>query len=92
MIKRKMTSAFALAAMMGMSTAFAVNPFSDVPSDSWAYQAVDQLATAGIINGIDITASQQEVENLIINVAAGNMTNVELAQWLRRNTIEININ
>jgi death-on-curing family protein len=45
-----------------------------------------------IINGIDITASQQEVENLIINVAAGNMTNVELAQWLRRNTIEININ
>ena len=26
-----------------------------------------------IINGFDITASQQEVENLIINVAAGNM-------------------
>lgn len=45
-----------------------------------------------IINGFDITASQQEVETLIINVAAGNMTNVELAQWLRRNTIEININ
>ena len=32
---------------MGVATAFAVNPFSDVPSDSWAYQAVDQLATAG---------------------------------------------
>ena len=45
-----------------------------------------------IINGFDIAASQQEVEKLIINVAAGNMTNVELAQWLRRNTIEININ
>ncbi len=40
-----------------------------------------------IINGFDINASQQEVENLIINVAAGNMTNVELAQWLRDNTI-----
>ena len=40
-----------------------------------------------IINGFDITASQQEVENLIINVAAGNMTNVELAQWLRDNTL-----
>jgi len=51
MIKRKMTSAFAVAAMMSVATAFAVNPFSDVPSDSWAYQAVDQLATAGIING-----------------------------------------
>ena len=42
-----------------------------------------------IINGFDITASQQEVANLIINVAAGNMTNVELAQWLRDNTIQL---
>ena len=42
-----------------------------------------------IINGFDINASQQEVENLIINVAAGNMTNVELAYWLEKNTIEI---
>ena len=42
-----------------------------------------------IINGFDIAASQQEVENLIINVAAGNMTNVELAYWLEKNTIEI---
>ena len=40
-----------------------------------------------IINGFDITASQQEVENLIINVAAGNMTNTKLAEWLRENTI-----
>lgn len=40
-----------------------------------------------IINGIDITASQQEVENLIINVSAGNMRNTELAEWLRENTI-----
>lgn len=42
-----------------------------------------------IINGYDIAASQQDVENLIINVAAGNMTNVELAQWLRDNTIQL---
>ena len=42
-----------------------------------------------IINGFDITASQQEVENLIINVAAGNMTNIELAQWLKDNTIQL---
>ena len=45
-----------------------------------------------IINGLDITASQQDVENLIINVAAGNMTNIALANWLRKNTIEINVN
>lgn len=42
-----------------------------------------------IINGFDITATQQEVENLIINVAAGNMTNIELAQWLTDNTIQL---
>ena len=29
------------------------------------------------------------VEKLIINVAAGNMTNIELAQWLRDNTIQL---
>ena len=45
-----------------------------------------------IINGFDITASQQEVENLIINVAAGNMTNTELAYWLKVNTKEITRN
>lgn len=40
-----------------------------------------------IINGFDITATQQDVENMIIDVAADNMTNTELAQWLRDNTI-----
>ena len=42
-----------------------------------------------IINGFDITASQQEVEELIINVASGNMTNTELSEWLRENTIKL---
>ena len=41
-----------------------------------------------IINGYDIMATQQDVENMIIDVAAGNMTNTELAQWLRENTAE----
>ena len=42
-----------------------------------------------IINGFDIIATQQEVEDLIIDVAAGNMTNTELTEWLRENTIKI---
>ena len=42
-----------------------------------------------IINGFDIAASQQEVENLIINVAAGRMNNSELSEWLQNNTIKI---
>ncbi len=45
-----------------------------------------------IINGFDITATQQDVENMIIDVAAGNMTNAELTQWLRENTVEIDTN
>ena len=45
-----------------------------------------------IINGFDIMATQQDVENMIIDVASGNMTNTELAQWLRENTVEIDTN
>lgn len=45
-----------------------------------------------IINGFDITATQLDVENMIIDVAAGNMTNTELTQWLRENTVEIDTN
>ena len=45
-----------------------------------------------IINGFDIMATQQDVENMIIDVASGNMTNVELAQWLQKNTVEIDAN
>ena len=42
-----------------------------------------------ISNGYDITATQQEVEKLIIDVAAGKMHNTELSKWLQHNTIEI---
>ena len=45
-----------------------------------------------IINGFDIIASQQDVENMIIDIAAGNMTNTELVQWLQENTVEIDAN
>lgn len=45
-----------------------------------------------IINGFDITATQQDVENLIIDIAAGNMTNTELTQWLQENTVETDTN
>ena len=41
-----------------------------------------------IINGYDIIATQQEVEKLIIDVAAGRMLNTELSKWLQHNTIE----
>ena len=42
-----------------------------------------------IVNGYDITATQQDVENLIINVAAGRIHTTELSKWLQNNTVEI---
>lgn len=58
-------------------------------TDSNKRTALHSMYVYLIINGYDITATQQDVENLIINVAAGNITNVELAQWLRDNTIQL---
>ena len=31
------------------ASAYAANPFSDVPANSWAYDAVNKLAAEGII-------------------------------------------
>lgn len=33
------------------ASAYAANPFSDVPANSWAYDAVNKLAAEGIIDG-----------------------------------------
>ena len=50
-MKKQFAALFAATAVLGVTTAFAANPFSDVTPDSWAYQAVSQLANAGIVNG-----------------------------------------
>ena len=37
---------------LGVSaTAFAANPFSDLPAGHWAYGAVAKLAAAGVVDG-----------------------------------------
>lgn len=48
---KKFAAVFAATALVGVTSAFAANPFSDVTPDSWAYQSVAQLANSGIING-----------------------------------------
>ena len=50
-MKKQITAMLAATAVLGATTAFANNPFSDVSTDSWAYQAVSQLAAAGVVNG-----------------------------------------
>ena len=42
-----------VATMAVGTTAFAANPFQDVPQDSWAYNSVVEFANSGIIQGVD---------------------------------------
>ncbi len=53
-MKKSLLAAMAMA--MGVSaTAFAANPFSDVPQGHWAYDAVAQLTNAGVVEGYGAT-------------------------------------
>ena len=52
-MKAKVLAALAATMAVGASCAFAANPFVDVPTDSWAYKSVVELADAGIIQGVD---------------------------------------
>jgi len=48
----KKSLVLAMAMALGVSaTAFAANPFSDVPAGHWAYASVAKLAAAGVVNG-----------------------------------------
>ena len=48
---KKFAAALAATAVLGVTSVFAANPFSDVTPNDWAYQAVAQLASQGVING-----------------------------------------
>ena len=56
----KVLAALVATMAVGATCAFAANPFVDVPSDSWAYKSVVELADAGIIQGVDGTYFQGE--------------------------------
>ena len=74
LMKKQFAAIFAATAVLGVTTAFAANPFSDVTPDSWAYQAVSQLAEAGIVNGYpDGTFKGQN-----------NITRYEMAQMIAK--------
>ena len=48
----KKSLVLAMALSLGIAgTAFAANPFSDVPANHWAYASVSKLAQAGIVDG-----------------------------------------
>ena len=52
-MKKKIIATLVTAMAVGATCAFAANPFVDVPTDSWAYKSVVELADAGIIQGVD---------------------------------------
>ena len=48
----KKSLVLAMAMAMGVTaSAYAANPFSDVPSGHWAYDSVNKLAAAGVVDG-----------------------------------------
>ena len=50
---KKLIAAVSTACLLGCASVAgaAANPFADVPRDSWAYEAVSQLAAAGLVEG-----------------------------------------
>ena len=53
MMKAKVLAALAATMAVSATCAFAANPFVDVPTDSWAYKSVVELADSGIVQGVD---------------------------------------
>ena len=78
-MKKTLVSAITTALVVGAaSTTFAAaNPFSDVPADSWAYDAVTKLAQDGVINGYgdgtfrgDNTITRYEMAQIVAKAMA----------------------
>ena len=75
-MKKTLVSALTTALVVGAaSTTFAAsNPFSDVPADHWAYDAVSQLAADGVIEGYGDSTFQGNK----------NITRYEMAQMVAK--------
>ncbi len=74
----KKSLVLAMAMALGVSaTAFAANPFSDLPAGHWAYGAVAKLAAAGIVDGYpdgtfkgDKTMTRYEMAQIVAKALA----------------------
>ena len=81
MMKKTLVTAITTALVVGAaSTTFAAaNPFSDVPRDNWAYDAVAKLAQDGVVNGYgdgtfrgDNTITRYEMAQIVAKAMAKN--------------------
>ncbi len=82
-MKKTLVSALTTALVVGAaSTTFAAaNPFSDVPADHWAYDAVSQLAADGVIEGYGDTTFKGD----------RNITRYEMAQMIAKAMAKTNV-
>ena len=71
---KKILALAAVAALTAGVSAYAANPFSDVSTDDWAYQAVADLSEQGVVEGYPDGTFKGE----------RNMTRYELAQIIAR--------
>ncbi len=71
---KKILAIAAAAALTAGVSAYAANPFSDVSTDDWAYQAVSDLSDQGVVEGYPDGTFKGE----------RNMTRYELAQIIAR--------
>ena len=71
---KKILAIAAAAALTAGVSAYAANPFSDVSTDDWAYQAVSDLSDQGVVEGYPDGTFKGE----------RNMTRYELAQVIAR--------
>ncbi len=71
---KKILAIAAVAALTAGVSAYAANPFSDVSTDDWAYQAVADLSDQGVVEGYPDGTFRGE----------RNMTRYELAQVIAR--------
>ena len=71
---KKHLAVLAATAVLGVTSAFAANPFSDVTPQDWAYQAVAQLASQGVVNGYPDGTFQGQ----------SNITRYEMAQMVAK--------
>ena len=71
---KKHLAVLAATAVLSVTSAFAANPFSDVTPQDWAYQAVAQLASQGVVNGYPDGTFQGQ----------SNITRYEMAQMVAK--------
>jgi len=77
-MKKRLAACLAAAFVLSIAgTAFAANPFVDVPAKHWAYQAVAELAEAGVIEGYndgtfrgDKTITRYEMAQIVARAMA----------------------